>query len=67
MEKHEEMRIEIQAGELLKALQETGRAPVMAYRHNNTFISGHKDIGLNGWIVFVLRKQEAKKDGENKE
>ena len=36
------------------------------YKHNNTFIPGFKDIGLNGWITFVLRKQESK-DGKIKD
>ena len=62
MEKYDEIRIEVTAGELLKALQETGLAPTMPYKHNNTIIPGFKDIGLNGWITFVLRKQEAKED-----
>ena len=66
MEKYEEIRIEITAGELLRALQETGKAPTAPYRHNNTFIPGHKDIGLNGWITFILRKQEDEHAAENK-
>ena len=66
MEKYEEIRLEVTAGELLKALQETGRAPGAGYKHNNTLIPGHKDIGLNGWITFVLRKQEDKNATENK-
>ena len=61
METYEEVRIEVTAGELLTALQETYRAPRGKYKHNNTFIGGHKDIGLDGWITFVLRKQEDKK------
>ena len=64
MEKYDEIRIEIEAGELLKALQETGKAPTMQYKHNNTFIQGLKDIGLNGQITFVLRKDENKKDAK---
>lgn len=66
MEKHEEIRIEVTAGELLELMGETRRAPGKGYKHNNTFIPGHKDIGLNGWIIFVLRKQEDKHAAENK-
>ena len=65
MEKYDEIRIEIQAGEVLRFLQAGGHAPAFPFKHNNTFIAGHKDIGLNGWITFVLRKQEVKHGTNN--
>ena len=66
MEKYEEIRIEITADELLNILRVIYREPLTGYKHNNTFIGGYKDIGLDGWIIFVLRKQEARKDEDDK-
>ena len=60
MEKYDEVRIEITTGELLKIMRSSGIEIPENYKHNNTFIAGHKDIGLNGWIIFILRKQELK-------
>ena len=66
METHEEKKIEIQTGELVTVLQKAGFMPGEPWKHNQTIIPGHKDIGLNGWIVFILRKQEEKHAAENK-
>ena len=66
MQKYEEIRIEIQAGELVRVMQKAGFIPGEPWKHNQTLIPGHKDIGLNGWVVFVMRKQEDKHAAENK-
>ena len=67
MEKYREIRIEITSGEIVKALQETGIIPTMEYKLNNTLIPGFKDIGLNGWITFILREKREKNATTNKE
>ena len=67
MEKYREIRIEITSGELIKILQKAGYVDGQPWRHNNTFIAGFKDIGLNGWITFVLREEKEKNAATNKE
>ena len=60
MEIYDEKKIEVMAGELVMVLQKAGFIPGEPWKHNQTIIPGHKDIGLNGWVVFVMRKQEVK-------
>ena len=60
MEIYDEKKIEVMAGELVAVLQKAGFIPGEPWKHNQTIIPGHKDIGLNGWVVFVMRKQEVK-------
>ena len=64
MEQYEEIRIEIDASEMLDMLRYCGHDVPDNYKHNNTFIQGLKDIGLNGHITFVLRKDGNKKDAK---
>jgi len=60
MEMHDEIRIEMRACELFYFMRENIYIDSPDFKLNNVIIGGYKDIGLDGWITFILRKQEAK-------
>ena len=57
----------MQAGELLKLLAIDERVAWTDHKLNNVHIPGFKDIGPNGWIIFILRKHEDENDTDDEE
>ena len=53
---YDEIRIEMSLARALKMLAAEKGYDFSAYKLNNVFIPGYKDIGLEGQAVFILRK-----------